>query len=136
VFALAVVNWLADCACLACAIKATGEPVPWAGLLLAYGAAAVAGSTGVTPGGFLIVEAALTAALAATGMAPTRALAAVLAYRLVNFWMILLGGGVTLIFLRLRGGRARTFPRIGGKPRAGTDATAGRPAESTADRPH
>jgi hypothetical protein len=136
VFALAVVNWLADCACLACAIKATGEPVPWAGLLLAYGAAAVAGSTGVTPGGFLIVEAALTAALAATGMAPARALAAVLAYRLVNFWMILLGGGVTLIFLRLRGGRARTFPRIGGKPRAGTDATADRPAESTADRPH
>src|SRR5215472_10009672 len=95
VFALAVVNWLADCACLACAIKATGEPVPWAGLLLAYGAGAVAGSTGVTPGGFLIVEAALTAALAATGMAPGHALAAVLAYRLVNFWMILLGGGAT-----------------------------------------
>ena len=39
VFALAVVNWLADCACLACAIRATGEPVPWAGLLLAYGPA-------------------------------------------------------------------------------------------------
>jgi uncharacterized protein (TIRG00374 family) len=136
VFALAVVNWLADCACLACAIKATGEPVPWAGLLLAYGAAAVAGSTGVTPGGFLIVEAALTAALAATGMAPARALAAVLAYRLVNFWMILLGGGVTLIFLRLRGSRVRIFPRMDDKPRAGTDATAGRAAESTADRPH
>jgi uncharacterized protein (TIRG00374 family) len=134
VFALAVVNWLADCACLACAIKATGEPVPWAGLLLAYGAAAVAGSTGVTPGGFLIVEAALTAALAATGMAPTRALAAVLAYRLVNFWMILLGGGVTLIFLRLRGGRARTFPRIGGRPRADTEA--GQAAQPTADHPN
>ncbi len=58
------------------------------------------------------------------------------AYRLGNFWVILLGGGVTLIFLRLRGGRARIFPRIDDKPRAGTDATAGRPAESTADRPH
>ncbi len=124
VFALAVVNWLADCACLACAIKATGEPVPLAGLLLAYGAGAVAGSTGVTPGGFLIVEAALTAALAATGMAPARALAAVLAYRLVNFWMILLGGGVTLIFLRLRGGRARAFARINAEPPAGTDTPA------------
>ena len=119
-----MVNWLADCACLACAIKATGEPVPWAGLLLAYGAAAVAGSTGVTPGGFLIVEAALTAALAATGMAPARALAAVLAYRLVNFWMIMLGGGVTLIFLRLRGGRARAFARINAKPPADTDTPA------------
>jgi putative heme transporter len=134
VFALAVVNWLADCACLACAIRATGEPVPWAGLLLAYGAGAVAGSTGVTPGGFLIVEAALTAALAATGMAPGHALAAVLAYRLVNFWMILLGGGVTLIFLRLRGGRARLFPRIDDQPRAGADPAADRAAPSTADR--
>jgi len=137
VFALAVVNWLADCACLACAIRATGEPVPWAGLLLAYGAGAVAGSTGVTPGGFLIVEAALTAALAATGMPPARALAAVLAYRLVNFWMILLGGGVTLIFLRLRGNRARAFPRIEEKRRAAADrdATGDRTAPSTADRP-
>src|SRR5690348_3624965 len=135
VFALAVVNWLADCACLACAIKATGEPVPWAGLLLAYGAGAGAGSTGVTPGGFLIVEAALTAALAATGMAPGHALAAVLAYRLVNFWMILLGGGVTLIFLRLRGNRARVFPRIDDKPRTRGDTAADRAPPSTADRP-
>jgi hypothetical protein len=135
VFGLAVVNWLADCACLACAIRATGEPVPWAGLLLAYGAGAVAGSTGVTPGGFLIVEAALTAALAATGMPPGRALAAVLAYRLVNFWMILLGGGVTLIFLRLRGSRARRFPRTGSEPGPDDGAAAGRTAPTTADRP-
>lgn len=135
VFGLAVVNWLADCACLACAIRATGEPVPWAGLLLAYGAGAVAGSTGVTPGGFLIVEAALTAALAATGMPPGRALAAVLAYRLVNFWMILLGGGVTLIFLRLRGSRARLFPRTGSEPGPDDGAAAGRTAPTTADRP-
>jgi putative heme transporter len=134
VFGLAVVNWLADCACLACAIRATGEPVPWAGLLLAYGAGAVAGSTGVTPGGFLIVEATLTAALAATGMAPARALAAVLAYRLVNFWMILLGSGVTLIFLRLRGSRARRFPRVGSQPQPGASPTADHAAQS-ADRP-
>src|SRR3974377_737751 len=73
-------TWLFDCACLACAIKATGQPVPWHGLLLAYGAGALAGSTGVTPGGFLIVEAALPAALAATGMAPGRGLGAGLAH--------------------------------------------------------
>jgi hypothetical protein len=81
------------------------------------------------------VEAALTAALAATGMPPARALAAVLAYRLVNFWMILLGGGVTLIFLRLRGGRARVFPRIDDQPRTGADAAADRTAPSAADHP-
>ena len=133
VFALAVVNWLADCACLACAIKATGEPVPWAGLLLAYGAGAVAGSTGVTPGGFLIVEAALTAALAATGMAPARALAAVLAYRLVNFWMILLGGGVTLSSSGCGAAGPARSPRIDTEP--GSDATTGHTTQSAADHP-
>src|SRR6516162_5641933 len=51
VFGLAVLNWLADCACLACAIRASGEPIPWRSLVLAYGAGAAAGSTGVTPGG-------------------------------------------------------------------------------------
>jgi uncharacterized membrane protein YbhN (UPF0104 family) len=122
----------ADCACLAFAIRATGGPGPGHGLLLAYGAGAAAGSTGVTPGGFIIVETALTAALAAAGMAQGRALAAVLAYRLVNFWMILLGGGITLIFLRIRGSRARLFPLIIAKPRSGADT--GRAARS-ADRP-
>jgi uncharacterized protein (TIRG00374 family) len=131
VFGLAVANWLADCACLAFAIKATGEPVPWHGLLLAYGAGAIAGSTGVTPGGFIIVETALTAALTAAGMAQARALAAVLAYRLVNFWMILLGGGITLIFLRIRGSRARLFPPIVTKPRRGADTES---AARSADR--
>jgi uncharacterized protein (TIRG00374 family) len=135
VFGLAVLNWLGDCACLACAIRATGQPVPWSGLLLAYGAGAAAGSTGVTPGGFLIVETALTAALAAAGMAQARALAAVLAYRLVSFWMILLGGGATMIFLRLRGSRARTFPRLDAKPRTGSDTASGHAAQS-ADHPH
>jgi uncharacterized membrane protein YbhN (UPF0104 family) len=115
VFGLAVANWLFDCACLACAIRATGQPVPWHGLLLAYGAGAVAGSTGVTPGGFLIVEAALTAALAAAGMSAGPALGAVLAYRLVNFWMILLGGGVALIVLT-RMKHIREYPRIEERP--------------------
>jgi putative heme transporter len=112
VFGLAIVNWLADCACLACAIRATGSPVPWHGLLLAYGAGAVVGSTGATPGGFGLVEVTVTAALVATGMSASRALTAVLAYRLVSFWLILLGGGVTLLVLtRIREHRVRHYPR-------------------------
>ena len=55
-------------ACLACAIHATGQPVPWHGLLLAYAAGAAVGSTGLTPGGFGLVEATLTAALVGVGM--------------------------------------------------------------------
>ena len=150
VFGLAVANWLFDCACLACAIKATGQPVPWHGLLLAYGAGALVGSTGVTPGGFLIVEAALTAALAAAGLNAGPALGAVLVYRLVNFWMILLGGGVVLIFLsRKRDSQIRPYRRDGdqsgpdgedgeatqGRPGPDGEAGQGRPAQPTADHP-
>ena len=133
VFALAVANWLFDCACLACAIRATGQPVPWHGLLLAYGAGAVAGSTGVTPGGFLLVEAALTAALTAAGMNAGPALGAVLAYRLVNFWMILLGGGVALIVLT-RMKRIREYPRIEEKPGADGQGAPGHEEQPAADR--
>ena len=112
VFGLAVLNWLADCACLACAIRASGEPIPWRSLVLAYGAGAAAGSTGVTPGGFGLVELALTAALVAAGLTTARALTAVLAYRLINFWLILFGGGIAMIFLsRARESRIRLYSR-------------------------
>ena len=40
VFSLALLNWAADCGALACAIRATGEPVPWHSLLLVYAAGA------------------------------------------------------------------------------------------------
>jgi putative heme transporter len=109
IFALAVLNWAADCAALACAIKATGEPVPWHSLLLVYGAGAVVGSTGITPGGFALVELALTAALTAAGLHRSSALAAVLAYRLVNFWLILICGWLLIALLT----RRRTGPEAG-----------------------
>jgi uncharacterized protein (TIRG00374 family) len=102
VFGLAVLNWTADCAALACAIRATGQPVPWHSLLLVYGAGAAVGSTGITPGGFALVELALTAALTAAGLPRSSALAAVLAYRLVNFWMILIGGWILIAVLAHR----------------------------------
>ena len=134
VFGLAVANWLFDCACLACAIKAVGQPVPWHGLLLAYGAGAIAGSTGVTPGGFLIVEAALTAALAAAGLSAGPALGAVLAYRLVNFWMILFGGGIVLIFLtRKRDSQIRPYRRPEDQSSQNGETAPGRATQPTAD---
>jgi putative heme transporter len=102
VFGLAVLNWVADCGALACAIKATGQPVPWHSLLLVYGAGAAVGSTGITPGGFALVELALTAALTAAGLHRSTALAAVLTYRLVNFWMILIGGWILMAVLAHR----------------------------------
>jgi uncharacterized protein (TIRG00374 family) len=101
-FGTALANWALDCAALAFAIAAMGEPVPWGDLLLVYGAGAAVGSTGLTPGGFLLVEAAMSLALTATGMPSSKALAAVLAYRVVNFWLVLLGGWVTMLFTSRR----------------------------------
>jgi hypothetical protein len=109
VFALAVLNWVGDCACLACSIHAAGQPVPWHGLLLAYAAGAAVGSTGLTPGGFGLVEATLTAALVGVGMTSGGALTAVLVYRLCNFWLILIGGWITMVVLtRFRSRTARS----------------------------
>jgi putative heme transporter len=102
VFGLAVLNWAADCGALACAIKATGQSVPWHNLLLVYGAGAAVGSTGITPGGFALVELALTAALTAAGLHRSPALAAVLTYRLVNFWLILIAGWILMAVLAHR----------------------------------
>jgi hypothetical protein len=97
VFALAALNWAADCAALGLAIQATGLPVPWHALLLAYGAGAAVGSTGLTPGGFGLVELAVAAALTAGGLPAAGALAAVLVYRVVNFWLIIAAGWLLML---------------------------------------
>jgi uncharacterized protein (TIRG00374 family) len=99
VFALALWNWVADCLCLACAIRATGTPIPWPGLFLAYGAAMSAGSIGLTPGGLGIMEAALSAALVAAGIKAHHALAAVLVYRFISFWLVMAAGWAVMAFL-------------------------------------
>jgi putative heme transporter len=126
VFGLAVLNWAADCGALACAIKATGQPVPWHSLLLVYGAGAAVGSTGITPGGFALVELALTAALTAAGLHRSTALAAVLAYRLVNFWLILIGGWILMALLaRRRPGGLRDPSRNGHAGRPGVRPASG-----------
>jgi uncharacterized protein (TIRG00374 family) len=106
VFGLAALNWAADCAALALAIRAAGLPVPWHALLLAYGAGAAVGSTGLTPGGFGLVELTVAAALTVGGLPASGALAAVLAYRLVNFWLVLGIGWLVMLQPGGRPGRA------------------------------
>lgn len=108
-YACYLTNWLADVACLVFALKATGVPIPWMGLLLAYGAGITADSLGITPGGVGVVEAALTAALVAAGLHGGQALSAVLVYRFVSFWLVLMvGWGVMLI---LEGRKPRWMSR-------------------------
>ena len=99
VFALALWNWVADCLCLACAIRASGSPIPWQGLFLAYGAGMTAGSFGVTPGGLGIIEVALSAALVAAGLKGHHAVTSVLVYRFISFWLVMAMGWVVMAVL-------------------------------------
>jgi hypothetical protein len=97
---LALANWLADAAVLAVSIHAAGATVPWHVLLLIYGSGVAAQSLTVTPGGFGVAEGTLGLTLVAAGLRPGLALAAVLLYRLVSFWLA--AGSGWLVFLWLR----------------------------------
>jgi uncharacterized protein (TIRG00374 family) len=85
-------NWLFDCVCFALAFLATGSAVPWKGLLLAYGAGQLAANLPITPGGLGTVEGSITIALSYFGGGTAADIAAVLVYRLVSFWLVLVVG--------------------------------------------
>jgi putative heme transporter len=80
-------NWILDCGCLALSFLALGVVVPWKGLLLAYGAGQLAANLPITPGGLGVVEGSLTIALVEFGGAKSSAIAVVLLYRILSFWI-------------------------------------------------
>jgi len=109
VVAWGATNWLLDCACFALMFLAIHVPIPWDGLLLAYGAGQLAATLPITPGGLGVVEGSLTIALVAFGSQVNSTTDAVLLYRLISFWFIL-GLGWLLIgemALEVRRGRWR-----------------------------
>ncbi len=92
--AMAAGNWVFDLACLIAAFLAVNASIPWRGMLLAYAAAQLATNLPITPGGLGVVEGSLTIALVAFGGGEASTVAAVLVYRLFNFWaMIPIGWG-------------------------------------------
>jgi hypothetical protein len=95
-------NWGLDCACLACAFAAVGVGIPWRGLPLAYGAGQLAANLPITPGGLGVVEGSLTIALVAFGGSEASTVAAVLLYRIFNFWIPLPVGWVAWGTLAVR----------------------------------
>jgi uncharacterized protein (TIRG00374 family) len=105
-----LVNWLADAGCLAAAIKAAGLPLPLRSIVLIWSAAAAATTLNLTPGGLGVVEAALIAALVATGLPTSEATTAVLAYRLISFWLVLAVGWILYPIVGRRGARTRAAP--------------------------
>ncbi len=69
-----------------------GAPIPWGALLLAYGAGQLAANLPITPGGLGTVEGSITLALVAFGAVHSTAVDAVIIYRLISFWLVLLVG--------------------------------------------
>ncbi len=94
-------NWLADLACAGLAIVAIGGSVPWPTVVLAWAAAASASSLQLTPGGIGVAEAAMVGTLVASGMPVGPATAAVLVYRLISYWMLVIVGAAVLAAQRI-----------------------------------
>jgi hypothetical protein len=93
--ALALLNWLLDCACLVACLSATGASVPWRGVLVAYGLTQLAAWLPIVPGGLGVVEGGLSFLLIAYGTPADNALAAVLLYRIMSFWAVVPAGWAT-----------------------------------------
>jgi len=88
IFLFGVFNWLADAACLAVSILAVGGHLPKRGLVVSYALAQIGASLPITPGGLGVVEGTLSVALVAYGMPASTAVAAVLLYRIISFWIL------------------------------------------------
>jgi len=85
-------NWLFDCGCFALMFLAVDSSIPWKGLLLAYGAGQLAATLPFTPGGLGVVEGSITIALVAFGGSQNSTFDAVLMYRVISFWLVLVVG--------------------------------------------
>jgi putative heme transporter len=96
IVAVATTVWGCDFLCLVCSFRAVHSPVPWHGVLLAYGVAQVAGSFPIIPGGLGIVEGSLAVVLIAYGAGRVPAVSAALAFRIVTYWLAIVLGWLSV----------------------------------------
>jgi uncharacterized protein (TIRG00374 family) len=97
-------NWLFDYLALLAALAAVGAFPRRSLVLLAYVASMVLAMIPITPGGLGFVEAGLTALLVVAGVDAGKSSIAVLAYRLVSYWLPIPAGGVAVVLHRRRYG--------------------------------
>jgi glycosyltransferase 2 family protein len=89
--------------CLAASVRALGvDTVPIASLAVVYLTSSALGSVVPTPGGLGAVEAAMSAGLTAAGLPGAKAVAAVLLFRTVTFWLPVPAGWAAMHFLQRR----------------------------------
>lgn len=99
---LAVGRPLLDYVALLVALTAVGAAPRPSLVLLAYVVGALAGMIPITPGGLGFVEAGLAGTLALAGVGAAQVTLAILAYRLVSYWLPLPVGGVAYLLYRRR----------------------------------
>ena len=97
---LAAGYWAFDIACLLCVMLAFHAGVTPDKAIIAYAVANVVGTFSPTPGGLGAVEGVMIALLVGFGMPSAAAVAVVLVYRLINFWLPMPAGLVTWASLR------------------------------------
>jgi uncharacterized protein (TIRG00374 family) len=113
-FTWASLNWLLDAACLWAFIWAFGTIISPIDLLVAYGLANVLAAIPVTPAGLGVVEGVLIPTLVGFGVPHSQATLAVLAYRLVNFWIPIPIGGAAYASLQFRRGPLKNATKANG----------------------
>jgi undecaprenyl-diphosphatase len=89
-------------AALVAAVRAYGGTLPPGRIAAIYFGAAAVASVAPTPGGLGALEAALVAGLGAAGLARPAAIAAVISYRLITYWLPVVPGVVLWRVLRRR----------------------------------
>jgi uncharacterized protein (TIRG00374 family) len=94
---------LVDFAALVTALAAFGSTPSIGALGAAYIGASVLASASPTPGGVGAVEAALIAGLTGIGVSVSQATPAVLVYRLITYWLVMLPGWISLKVMQKRG---------------------------------
>jgi hypothetical protein len=97
---LACVFWLFDMACLWCTFEAFGVRLNIGYLLVGYVVAYSVGTLAPTPGGLGAIEGIMIALYVSFGVPSAVAVAVVLVYRIINFWLPIAPGFVAYAIVR------------------------------------
>ncbi|NCZ92400.1 MAG: UPF0104 family protein, partial [Actinobacteria bacterium] len=97
----AAVNWLLDAAALWVFLRAFGASLDLDALIVSFGLANIMSVVPITPGGLGIVEGIYIPTLIGFGLTRNTATVGVLSYRIAQYWVPILVGGVLYLTLRV-----------------------------------
>jgi hypothetical protein len=97
----AALNWLLDAAALWVFLRAFGGSISVDGLIVAFGLANVLAAIPITPGGLGIVEGIYVPVLVGFGLPRATVVVGVVSYRIAQYWLPILVGGVAYLSLRI-----------------------------------